>query len=93
MSTTAFRDTGSTNSASTARRAAGLGRIRCVGVSTGESPMDPVPRGRIVAVETDKGRIFSGVYVTRTICMRVPVSALNGFLLNVPRVRRTVGDT
>ena len=61
-----------------------LGRVA---LSTASSPIGPVPKGRIVVVDTRDRRVFTGIFATRKICLQVPLFFLYGLLLTLPPVR------
>lgn len=59
-------------------------RIR---ISTEESPLGPVPKGDIVVTDDATNKVFTGIYATRTICMKVPAYFLYGLALHVAPIR------
>ena len=56
------------------------------------SPLGEVQPGEIVVVDK-RGRVFSGVYATRQVCLRVPLFFLYGLALYFPRIRDFVGKS
>lgn len=65
-----------------------LGRVA---LSTADSPIGAVPKGRIVVVDARDERVFTGIFATRKICLQVPLFFLYGLLLFVPPLRRLAG--
>ena len=47
-------------------------------ISTGNSPIGPVPRGQIVVVDDDTHEVFTGVYATRASVCRCPPTCRTG---------------
>ena len=90
MAVTLFYNAECPDCARQARRTASLDWLRRVRVSTDDSPIGPVPRGEIVVMD-DGGRVFTGVYATRAVCMQVPVYVPYGLLLHIPPIRRIAG--
>ena len=64
-----------------------LGRVR---ISTEDSPIGPVPPGEIVVAD-DSAKVFTGVYATRAVSMRIPAYFLYGLALYIPPLRRLFG--
>ena len=87
MGVTLFYNAGCLDCARRAQRTDRLDWLRRVRISTDDSPIGPVPRGEIVVVD-DTGRVFTGVYATRTVCMQVPVYVPYGLLLHIPLIRQ-----
>ena len=65
-----------------------LGRIE---LRTDDSPLGEVPVGEIVVVDKQRGKIFTGVYATRQVCLRVPLLFLYGLALYLPPIRMLLG--
>ena len=74
-----------------ARQTAGLDWLGRIALSTADSPIGAVPKGRIVVVDTRDSRIYTGIYATRKICLQVPLYFLYGLLLTLPAVRWLAG--
>ena len=74
-----------------AKRTARLDWLRAIELRTDHSPLGEVPVGEIVVVDEQSGRIFTGVYATRMVCLRVPLLFLYGLLLYLPPIRNRVG--
>ena len=53
------------------KRASKLDWLRRVRISTDPSPIGQVPRGEIVVVDEESKKVYTGIYATRAICMRV----------------------
>ena len=59
-----------------ARRAARTARLDWLGrveLSTGDSPLGPVPPGEIVVVDKESGNAFDGIRAMRKLCLQVPL--------------------
>jgi len=65
--------------------------LRRVEMLTTVSPVGEVPVGEIVVVEKQSGKIFTGIYATRKVCLHVPVFFLYGLLLYLPPIRKFAG--
>ena len=65
-----------------------FGRVE---LRTDDSPLGTVPVGEIVAVETETGRTFTGVYATRKVCLQIPLFIPYGLALYLPPVRALFG--
>ena len=65
-----------------------LGRVE---LRTDVSPLGVVPKGEIVVVEKTNGRIFTGVYATRKVCLQVPLLFPYGLTLFVPPILKIAG--
>ena len=65
-----------------------LGRVE---LRTDDSPLGEVPVGEIVVVESERSRVFTGVYATRKVCLQVPLFYLWGLALCLPPVRALFG--
>ena len=74
-----------------AKRTAQLDWLRAIELRTDRSPLGEVPVGEIVVVDEQSRRVFTGVYATRIVCLRVPLLFLYGLLLYLPPVRNLVG--
>ena len=74
--------------ASRTRKLDWLSRIE---LSTLDSPIGSVPRGEIVVVDRSNGKVFTGIYATRMICLQVPAFALAGLALYIPPIRKHFG--
>ncbi len=71
-----------------ATRTAKLDWLGRVNVSTDTSPIGEVPKGEIVVVDDVTQRVYTGIYATRAICLRVPAYFLYGLALYVSPIRR-----
>ena len=91
MGVTLFYNADCPDCARQAERTTRLDWLRRVRVSTDDSPIGRVPRGEIVVVDDDTGRVFTGVYATRAICMRVPAYMPYGLALHIPPFRWIAG--
>ena len=60
--------------------------------SPARPPTGPSPIDEIVVVDR-RGRVFTGVYAIRKVCLRIPLLPLYGLLLYVPSIRRLVGGS
>ena len=67
--------------------------LRAIDLRTDDSPLGEVPAGEIVVVDTLESRVFTGVYATRKVCLRLPLLFFNGLLLFVPLIRKLVGKS
>ena len=74
-----------------AKRTAWLDRLRAIELRTDRSPLGEVPVGEIVVVDKESRRVFTGVYATRMVCLRIPLLFLYGLLLFLPPIRNRVG--
>ena len=74
-----------------AKRTAQLDWLRVIELRTDRSPLGEVPVGEIVVVDEQSRRVFTGVYATRMVCLRVPLLVLYGLLLYLPPIRNRVG--
>ncbi len=54
--------------------------------STEISPVGELSPGKIVVVDKEKGKMFTGGYATRKICLNIPVYFIVGLLLFLPPV-------
>ena len=90
MGVTLFYNAECPDCARQGRRTARLDWLRRVRISTDDSPIGPVPRGEIVVVH-DAGKVFTGVYATRAVCMQVPAYLLYGLALHIPLIRWIAG--
>ena len=52
-----------------------------------------VPVGEFVVVDERNRRVFTGVYATRKVCLRIPLPALYGLILYVPPILNLVGKS
>ena len=91
MGVTLFYNADCPDCARQAARTTRLDWLRRVRISTDDSPIGPVPKGEIVVVDDDTGKVFTGVYATRAICMQVPAYLPYGLALHIPRIRRFAG--
>ena len=55
--------------------------------------MGEVPVGEIVVVDERSRRVFTGVYVTRKVCLRIPLLSFYGLLLYIPPIRNLAGKS
>ncbi len=77
-----------------ARQAARTSRmdwLSRVELRTDVSPLGVVPKGEIVVVERKNGRIFTGAYATRKVCLQVPLLFPYGLVLFVPPFLKIAG--
>ena len=74
-----------------AKRTAQLDWLRAIELRTDRSPLGEVPVGEIVVVDEQSRRVFTGVYATRIVCLRIPLLFLYGLLLFLPPIRKRVG--
>ena len=65
-----------------------LGRVELL---TDDSPLGEVPVGEIVVVEKRSGKIYTGIYATRKVCLQVPLFYLYGLVLYLPPIRKMAG--
>ena len=70
-----------------AKRTSKFDWLRRVRMSTDQSPIGQVPRGEIVVVDEESKKVYTGIYATRAICMRVPIYFLYGLALYIPPIR------
>ena len=73
-----------------AKRTARLDWFHAIDLRTDTSPLGKVPVGKIVVVDRQSRRAFTGVYATRRVCLRIPVLFLYGLLLYFPPVRKRI---
>ena len=76
-----------------AKRTARLDWLRAIDLSPDISPLGEVPIGEIVVVDKKRRQVFSGVYATRKVCLRVPVLFLYGLVLYIPPIRNLLGKS
>ena len=62
-----------------------------VELRTDNSPLGEVPIGEIVVVDKQRSGVFTGVYATRQVCLRVPLLFLYGLALYLPPLRDFIG--
>lgn len=74
-----------------AKRTARMDWLQAINLRTDISPAGAVPVGEIVVVDERNRRVFTGVYATRKVCLRVPAYFLYGLLLYLPPIRNLVG--
>ena len=74
-----------------AKRTARLDWWRAIDFRTDRSPLGEVPVGEIVVVDEQRRRVFTGVYATRMVCLKIPLLVLYGLLLYLPPIRKRVG--
>ena len=74
-----------------AKRTARLDWLGAIEPRTDRSPLGEVPVGEIVVVDEQNRRVFTGVYATRMVCLRIPLLFLYGLLLYLPPIRNRVG--
>ena len=74
-----------------AHRTARLDWLRAIELRTDRAPLGEVPVGEIVVVDEQSRRVFTGVYATRMVCLRIPLLFLYGLLLFLPPIRKRVG--
>ena len=74
-----------------AKRTARLDWLRAIEFRTDRSPLGEVPVGEIVVVDEQNRRVFTGVYATRMVCLRIPLLFLYGLLLYLAPIRNRVG--
>ncbi len=75
-----------------AARTARLDWLQAIELRTDHSPFGEVPIGEIVVVDRRR-RVFTGVYATRKVCLRIPLLSLYGLLLYVPSIRKLAGGS
>ena len=76
-----------------AARTARLDWLRAIELRTTDSPLGEVPVGEIVVVDERHCRVFTGVYATCKLCLRVPLLLLFGLLLYIPPLRKLAGGS
>ena len=76
-----------------AKRTARLDWLRAIDLRTDRSPLGEVPLGEIVVVDERSRRVYTGVYATRMVCLRVPLLFLYGLLLYLPPIRDRVAGS
>ena len=76
-----------------AARTARLDWLGAIELRTDHSPLGEVPVGEIVVVDERRRRLFTGVYATRKVCLRIPLLCLYGLLLYVPSIRNRAGKS
>ena len=74
-----------------AKRTARLDWLRTIELRTDRAPLGEIPVGEIVVVDEQSRRVFTGVYATRMVCLRIPLLFLYGLLLYLPPIRKRVG--
>ena len=77
-----------------ARRAAGTERmdwLNRVELRTDRSPLGDVPAGEIVVVEKKTGKVFTGIFATRKVCLQVPLLIPCGLALFLPPILKIAG--
>ena len=75
-----------------AARTARLDWLRAIDLRTDASPLGEVPPGEIVVVD-ERTRVFTGVYATRKVCLRIPLFFIFGLALYIPLIRRFAGKS
>lgn len=90
MGVTLYYNATCSDCAQQAARTMRLDWLGWVRTSTEDSPIGTVPRGEIVVVD-DSAKVFTGVYATRAVCMRVPAYFGYGLVLYIPPLRRIFG--
>ena len=65
--------------------------VPAIELRTDTSPLGELPVGKIVVVDQQSRRTFTGVYATRKVCLRIPVFFLYGLLLYLPPIRKRAG--
>ena len=76
-----------------AARTARLDWFRAIELRTDHSPLGEVPVGEIVVVDERNRLVFTGVYATRQVCLRIPLLCFYGFLLYIPPIRNLAGKS
>ncbi len=76
-----------------AKRIVWLDWLRAIDVRTDRSPLGEVPAGEIVVVNERRRRVYTGVYATRMVCVRVPLLFLYGLILYLPYIRDRIGES
>ncbi|MCY3629535.1 MAG: hypothetical protein OXG94_05915, partial [Bacteroidetes bacterium] len=56
-----------------AKRTARLDWLRAIEMRTDRSPLGEVPVGEIVVVDEQRRRVYTGIYATRMVCLRIPL--------------------
>ncbi|MXW14326.1 MAG: hypothetical protein F4120_03810 [Rhodothermaceae bacterium] len=75
-----------------AKRTARLDWLRAIEMRTDRSPLGEVPVGDIVVVDEQRRRVYTGIYATRMVCLRIPLLFLYGLILYVPGIRDRIGE-
>jgi len=91
MGVTLFYNADCPDCARRAERTNRLDWLHRVRTSTDDSPIGQVPKGEIVVVDDGTGRVFTGVYATRAVCMQVPAYMPYGLALHIPPLLRIAG--
>ena len=66
-----------------------LSRVK---ISTERSPIGHVPKGEIVVVDEATQKVYTGIFATRSISMRVPAYFLYGLALYLAPIRNIFAD-
>lgn len=74
-------------------RTARMDWMQAIDFRTDFSPLGEVPVGEIVVVDEESRRVFTGVYATRKVCLRIPLLFPYGLLLYIPPIRTLVGKS
>ena len=74
-----------------AKRTARLDGLRAIALRAERAPLGEVPVGEIVVVDAQGRRVFTGVYATRMVCLRLPLLVLYGLLPYLAPIRKRVG--
>ena len=89
MTITLYYNAGCADCKRKAERTAKLDWLNRVKISTERSPMGHVPKGEIVVVDDATQKVYTGIFATRAICMRVPAYFLYGLALHIAPIRNT----
>ena len=74
-----------------AKRTAQLDWFGRVEVTTEDSPLGAVSKGKIVVVDKGNKAVLTGLRATRKICMQIPLYVPFGLLLHLLPMRRIAG--
>ena len=91
MSITLYYNADCSDCARLASRTRKLDWLDRIEFSTVDSPIGPVPAGKLVVVEPKTQRTFTGIYATRMTCLQVPAYVLAGLALYIPPIRKFFG--
>ena len=67
--------------------------FKAIELCADHSPLGEVPVGEIVVVDERHRRVFTGVYATRLVRLRLPLLFLYGLLLYVSPIRKLAGGS
>ena len=75
-----------------AKRTAQLDWLRAIELRAERSPLGEVPVREIVVGDKQGRRVFTGIYATRMVCLRLPLLFLYGLLLYCAPIRSGLGE-